>query len=190
MKDRDKTYNMVVTAVLAGVICVLGPFSIPLGPEPVTLTNLALYFAIYIIGARKTFISYFVYFIIGLAGLPVFSGFMNGPEKLLGPTGGYTVGFFATIAVGGIVVDAFKDSKIRLGRVICFLGLCLGTALCYACGTLWYYFSSGVKLLEAVIICVPVYIPGDIIKILAAVWFAPVICKRLEKANLTADTDG
>ena len=84
MRSRLSVRKMAVTAVMAAVICVLGPLSIPIGPVPVSLTNLAIYIAAYVLGAFQGTLSLLIYLLIGLAGLPVFSGFAGGPEKLFG----------------------------------------------------------------------------------------------------------
>ena len=54
--DRMKM-NLAVTAMMAAVICVLAPFSIPIGPVPVSLTSLVIYFYIFVFGWRMTAVS-------------------------------------------------------------------------------------------------------------------------------------
>ena len=57
----------------------LGPLSIPIGLVPVSLTNLAILFALYVLGMKKGTLSCILYLLIGLIGLPVFSGFSSAP---------------------------------------------------------------------------------------------------------------
>ena len=85
-----QTKTIAQVGLMAALICVMGPFSIPLpiSPVPISLTNLAVYFVIYAIGMKKGTLAYLVYLLIGFAGLPVFSAFTGGAGKLLGPTGG------------------------------------------------------------------------------------------------------
>ena len=99
----DKTKTMVIIGVMAAVTCILGPLSlaIPVSPVPISLTNLAVYFAVYVLGMKKGTISYLIYLLIGLIGLPVFSAFTGGPAKLFGPTGGYLIGFAFMAAICG-----------------------------------------------------------------------------------------
>lgn len=61
-------------------------------PVPISLTNLAIYISLYLLGWKRGTISYLIYLLIGLVGIPVFSGFTGGPAKLAGPTGGYIIG--------------------------------------------------------------------------------------------------
>jgi biotin transporter BioY len=60
---------------MAAVTCILAPLSIPIGPVPISFTNLAIYLSLYLLGWKKGTISYLIYLLIGLVGLPVFSGF-------------------------------------------------------------------------------------------------------------------
>ena len=99
MNTKTKTtskftiYQIAMIAVMTAVTCVLAPLSIPIGPVPISLTNLVIYFSLYILGTKKGTISYVIYLLIGLVGIPVFSSFTGGPGKLFGPTGGYLIGF-------------------------------------------------------------------------------------------------
>ena len=80
---KTNTYAMAVTALMTAVTCILAPMSIPIGPVPISLTNFAIYLSLYLLDWKKGTLSYFVYLLIGFAGLPVFSGFTGGIGKLL-----------------------------------------------------------------------------------------------------------
>ena len=81
---RSKTYEITITALMTAVTCILAPMSIPIGPVPISFTNLAIYLSLYLLGWKRGTISYLIYLLIGLVGLPVFSGFTGGPAKLAG----------------------------------------------------------------------------------------------------------
>ena len=85
---KTSTYAMVVTALMAAVTCILAPLSVPIGPVPISLTNFAIYLSLYLLDWKKGTLSYLIYLLLGLVGLPVFSGFTGGLAKLAGPTGG------------------------------------------------------------------------------------------------------
>ena len=70
---KMNTYQLTLIGVMTAVTCILGPLSLPIGIVPISLTNLAIYFAIYVLGRKRGTISYIVYLFIGLIGLPVFS---------------------------------------------------------------------------------------------------------------------
>ena len=88
-----KVYFMSVTALMAAVTCVLAPLSIPIGPVPISLTNLAIYLSLYLLGWKWGSVSYLVYLLIGMVGVPVFSGFTGGVGKLAGATGDISQAF-------------------------------------------------------------------------------------------------
>lgn len=65
-KTRNKVYPLAMTAVMAAVICVLGPLSIPVGPVPISFTNFAIYITLYVLGWKRGTVSYLVYVLIGM----------------------------------------------------------------------------------------------------------------------------
>ena len=78
VNTTSKTKTITIIGVMTAITCILGPLSIPLpfSPVPISLTNLAIYFTIYVLGMKKGTISYLVYLLIGFIGLPVFSAFV------------------------------------------------------------------------------------------------------------------
>lgn len=80
--QKNKTYALAMTALMAAVTCVLAPMAIPIGPVPISLTNLAIYLSLYLLGWKWGTASYVVYMLIGMVGVPVFSGFTGGLGKL------------------------------------------------------------------------------------------------------------
>ena len=177
-QKSSKVYKMVMVAIMAAVICVLSPFSIPIGPVPISFANLAILFALYLLGWKMGTCSLLVYIVIGMIGVPVFSGFTGGFAILLGPTGGYIVGYIPMAIISGLAIDK-TDNKI-----LQFLGMVLGLAVCYALGTAWFCHEAGAGLHKALGACVIPFIPGDLIKIVIAMFLGPVIRKALVKANL------
>lgn len=170
----NQTYIMVSTALMTAVICVLAPLSVPIGPVPISFTNLAIYLALYLLGWKQGTISYFLYLLIGFAGLPVFSGFTGGVAKLVGPTGGYIVGFIPMAIIAGIVIDRFQKRWIQ------YLGMIVGTAICYALGTAWFCIQANYTVSAALAVCVIPFIPADLIKMLIAMTIGPEIRQRMK----------
>lgn len=166
--------KMTSIALMTAVICILAPLSIPIGPVPVSFTNLAVYLALYLIGTKSATISYIIYYLLGLVGLPVFSGFTGGFAKAVGPTGGCLIGFIFMAIIGGIFIEKFKDSKIMQ-----MVGMILGTIVVYAMGTLWFSFVTESTLLESFMICVAPFIIVDLIKMVIAMFVGTAIRKRL-----------
>ncbi len=175
---NHKIYTMTMTAAMTAVICVLAPMALPVGPVPITLVNLAMYLALYLLGGKLGSLSCLLYVLIGLAGMPVFAGFTGGPGKLLGPTGGYIVGYVVMAVVSGLFIDRCRS------RVLHYLGMTLGTALCYVLGTLWYCVSMDSGVEAALALCVIPFIPGDLVKMALAVSVGPMLRSRLKKTGL------
>ncbi len=179
MKNKSNIYPMAIVGVMAAVMCILGPLSIPIGVIPISFTNLAIYFALYALGIKKGTISYIIYMLIGFVGIPVFSGFTGGASKLVGPTGGYIIGFIFMALIAGFFIDKFFDK-----RYLCFIGMVLGTAVCYVFGTIWLSYQAKISAAAALAAGVIPFIPGDLAKILIAAYAGPQIRRQLIKANL------
>lgn len=177
--NRMSTRQLTLIGVMTAVTCVLGPLSLPIGLVPISLTNLAIYFAVYILGRKRGTISFMVYLLIGLIGLPVFSGFSGGFPKLAGPTGGYLIGFIFMAFISGIFIDKFQD-KIYM----CFLGMVLGTIVTYLFGTAWLAYVANMPFNKALTVGVLPFIPGDLVKMIIAALIGPQIRKRLKIAGL------
>ena len=76
-KRKISTKEMALVGMMAAVLCVVSPFSIPIpvSPVPLTLATFVLYLSLYTLGTKKALLSCLIYLLIGFAGLPVFSGF-------------------------------------------------------------------------------------------------------------------
>lgn len=175
-----KTTNLTLIALMTAVMCILGPLSIiiPISPVPITFTNLAIYFTVILLGWKKGTISYLVYLLIGFIGVPVFSFFTGGPAKLLGPTGGYLIGFIFLALIAGYFVDKYP------GKVYIYIvGMVLGMIVTYALGTGWLAFQANMTFEAALFAGVIPYLPGDIIKIIIAAIVGPGIKKQIVRAG-------
>lgn len=180
-KSRVSTSTLTMIGVMAAVTCILGPLSlnIPVSPVPISLTNLAIYFTLYILGMKRGTVSYVIYLLLGLVGLPVFSAFTSGPGKLLGPTGGYLIGFVFLAIIAGAFIDKWSNNM-----VLCFIGMVLGTAVCYLFGTVWLAYQAHLDFGAALAMGVIPFLPSDLVKIILAMILGPQIRKRLQKAGL------
>ena len=179
--STGKTKTMALIGVMAAVTCILGPLSlaIPISPVPISLTNLAVYFAIYVLGMKRGTISYCIYLLLGLVGLPVFSAFTGGAGKLFGPTGGYLIGFIFMALICGFFIEKW-EKKLYMHLI----GMVLGTAVCYFFGTVWLAFTAHMGFGAALAAGVIPFIPGDLAKIVIALIAGPVLRKQLKRAGL------
>ncbi len=178
-KSRVNVKDLVMIALSASVLCVCGPLAIKLpGLVPISLTNLVLYFLVYMIGTRRTAITFILYCLIGIAGMPVFSN-GGGIIQLIGPTGGFIVGFLPMIIVMGLFIDRHPEKK-----VLCVIVMEASTWIPYLLGTFWYVFSTKNTLAFAFTACVLPFLAEDLIKMIVAAIFGPSIRKRLRAANV------
>lgn len=163
---RISVREMTMIALVTAVICIIAPFSIPIpiSPIPITLALFALFLAGIILGKWKGVISAVLYLLLGMVGLPVFTGFTGGVQKLAGPTGGYLVGYIFLVFFIGLFVEKFPGKILMY-----FVGGILGIVACYAFGTVWFVIQYKVGFLEALTMCVFPYIPLDLVKLVCAV---------------------
>lgn len=184
-KSGFSVRQLAIIGVMTAVTCILAPFSIPIGPIPISLTNLVIYFSLYILGTKDGTISYLVYLLIGMIGLPVFSGFTGGPEKLIGPTGGYLIGFIPMAVIAGVFIKrSISMNNLWIGRILGMFGMILGTIIAYIFGTAWLAYQADMDFQAALWAGVIPFIPGDLIKMVLAVLAGPQIRKQLVRARL------
>lgn len=166
---------------MTAVICILAPLSlqIPVSPVPVSLGFLAIYFAVSVLGMKLGTLSVVIYILLGLAGLPVFTGFTGGPGKLFGPTGGYIIGYLFMAPICGFFIDKWGDKLL-----LSFAGMILGSAVCYLFGTVWLAYQGSYTFPQALAAGVLPFIPADLIKMVVAVTIGRQLRRRLHKAGL------
>lgn len=190
-KTAMDTRRLTLCAVMAAVMCVLAPISIPIGPISITGGTLAIYLTVYLLGGIWGTVSTLVYLLVGMVGLPVFSNYMGGISRLAGPTGGYLVGYIPMALLAGTVVELslrrFRGQGKKgaaLALALQFLGMVLATAVLYAFGTAWYCIQAGVDLQKALAACVIPFIPWDLIKMVVALVVGAPVRRGLERAGL------
>lgn len=161
---------------------------LPFTPVPITLQTFAVLLAGVVLGLRTGALSQALYVGIGLAGVPWFQGAGAGLGHLLGPTGGYLVGFVAAAAVVGWLTG--RSSRFRrLPALLVVLGF--GNLLIYAVGLPWLYgWVAAVQgyppgLLELLTLGLFPFVLGDLVKLGGAAAVARVITPR-EAVGATA----
>lgn len=167
--------GMVFTAIMAALICISAPFTIPLpSAVPLSLATFAIYLTGTLLGRAKGTAAVAVYILLGLVGIPVFSGFMGGFAVIAGPTGGYIIGYLPCVFLTGLFADIFG------GRVFASaIGMVLGTLVLYIIGTVWFVLFSGADVVTAFMGCVVPFLAGDAVKITAAVLISVPLKKKL-----------
>ena len=166
---------------MAALLCIAGPLTVPVGPVPLSLATFAVYLSGAILGWKRGTTAVAIYLLIGLAGVPVFSAFSGGFQKLAGVTGGYLISYLFCALITGL---GAADPLYRKKSSVLFLVLRMiaGTVVLYAFGTAWFVVQTGRTVGAALTLCVLPFLAGDAVKIAAAVMIAPAVCKALRKA--------
>lgn len=181
-------YSLVSIGVMAALTSILSILQIPIGPVPVTLSVLAILLCVYVLGATGGTAAVFIYLLLGLAGLPVLAGGTAGPAKLLGPTGGFMIGYIPFALISGLLID-LATSKEALPKMTSLLlqigGMVLGLLVLYIFGTVWFLFryAESTTFSAALKLCVIPFIPFDLLKILLAYFLGGTLRKRLMRAG-------
>lgn len=153
-------------------------FYFPFTPVPVTGQVFAVLFAGILLGRYYGGISQLIYLSVGLIGVPWFQGMNGGIAYILGPTGGYLIGFvFASFFIGHIV-DKYLKSRTFLGMIV--LVSFSTFILIYIPGMIWFYVWSGfsIEFIDVFFICVFPFVFIDLFKTLAASGIAALITPK------------
>ncbi len=180
MSKTFSVQKMAIIALMTAVLCILAPISIPvfISPVPISLGVLAIYLTAYVLSPLDATISVIIFILLGTFGLPVFSGYSGGLSKLVGPTGGYIIGFLFTVYISSLFIHMKK------GIIFDVIGMITGLALCYILGTIWFSYQQGKGFIASLLLCVVPFLIGDAIKIIVAVILGTQLNKRLAHLDL------
>lgn len=154
-----------LTAVAARV-------QVPMFPVPMTLQTAVVLLSGILLGPVAGAASQALYLSMGLSGLPVFAGAVSGFAYLLGPTGGYLVGFVAGAAVAGLLAGPANRSLSRL-----VLAATSGTVVIFALGASWLALGLGAQLTpsEALAAGILPFLPAAAAKLILVVTLVRVL---------------
>ena len=163
--------RMTVYASLMAALTAAGAYlAIPIGPVPIVLQNLFIFLSGLLLGPGWGTASVGIYLLAGILGLPVFAGGVGGIGRFAGPTGGYLLGFLPAVCIIGFISDVSKTNVVRdLLAMIC------GSLIIYACGLSWLKILTGMTLGKALAVGMYPFLPGDALKIAAAVPIAKAL---------------
>ena len=159
---------MVLCSLLAALTAICAWIAIPLPGISFTMQTFAVLLTLGLLGGRWGSVSILLYLLLGIVGLPVFSGFRGGAAALLDPTGGFLWGF----PVCGLVYLAVE----KLGRLPAMVA---GMAACYVCGSWWFSIYAGVSMTAAAMACVLPWLIPDGIKLALAYTMAKRIGRNI-----------
>ncbi len=161
----NKTSEMTKMALMVAMNCISAYLILPLpfSMSPIALQTMIVNLTGYVLNTKQAFMTMLVYLLVGLAGVPVFTGGSAGPGKLFGPTGGYLFGFLLT----AVFLAYFKGEKYSFKRYA-LLGCIVGIPLIYAPGVVQLKLVTGMAWDKALMTGAVPFIPLDIVKCLAA----------------------
>ena len=161
-----KLKDIVFIALFTALITVCAQISIPT-TLPFTMQTFAIFLTCALLRDKRCFFAVGIYVLMGVLGLPVFSGFKGGMGVIASATGGYILGF---LVIPIVMVTFFKLFKFNVFALIG--SMVLGLSLCYILGSVWFalvYTSESLSFWEILKLCVIPYLLADSVKILLAV---------------------
>ena len=162
-----KIRNMALCGLFAALLAICAWIAIPVGDIAITMQTFGIFLTLGVLGGKRGSVTIALYLLLGIVGLPVFSGFQGGFGALLGASGGYIAGFLATGLIYWLITALGRQKEpTRL------LGMVIGMLCGYILGSLWFYFgylprgsmSFSVVLLK----CVVPYLLPDTAKLITA----------------------
>ena len=154
--------NIAAVSMCTAFIIISSWLSVPFSVN-FTLQTFSIFIICFLFDFKIAFSSIVVYMMIGIIGVPVFSGFGAGISAIVAPTGGFLLSFL----LFPFVIKLF-NFKSNLALRIFSMFVCM--LICYTLGTLWYYFgysaANEMDIIGILSICVFPFIIPDIVKIL------------------------
>lgn len=172
----SKDVRLIAYAAMMAALTAAGAFiAIPIGPVPIVLQNFFVFLTGLVLGRRWGMAAIFVYLLAGTLGLPVFAGGKGGIGHVLGPTGGYLLGYLPAVFIIGLISE-----KGRQRPVIDMFGLLCGAFVVYACGVPWLKMVTGMPFQKALAVGMIPFLVGDGLKVLAALPAAKALRPLIE----------
>ncbi|MCE5090059.1 biotin transporter BioY [Staphylococcus devriesei] len=158
------TRNLVYTALMTAIICVLGlvpSIPLPIMPVPIVLQNIGIFLAGIILGRKYGALSVIVFLLLAATGLPVLSGGRGGIGVFAGPSAGFLFLYPVVAYLIGLVRDRYLD---RINFTILFVAtLVVGILLLDVVGTIIMGFIIHIPVSKAIVLSLT-FMPGDIVK--------------------------
>ena len=167
----NKVQRIAIIAIAAAFMAISSQLTIPLPLVPLTLQTLSVGIIATVLKPVDSLFSILVYLVLGAIGLPVFAGGAAGFGVILGPTGGFLIGFLIQAQQVAQLCKLAPVIKSTSGKITLFiLANIIGTIWCLAMGTVWLSIAGGLSLQAGFKAgFLPFIIPGLVKAILAAI---------------------
>ena len=174
-KHRRVIYDLILTALMTAVLAVLSQISIPTPfGIPLTLQTFAVALLAYVLGWNYGLFAVGLYLVIGAIGVPVFANFKGGLAALIGPTGGFLIGFLLMALCLGLT------RRLKHPLFIILL-LAAGLALCHLFGIIWFSIVSARPFIDAFLLGSAPYLVKDILSVILAFFISAGVNRALSK---------
>lgn len=141
LKMKLTTKDLVLIPLFSALVAVGAFLKIPIGVIPVSLQFVFVMLAAFILGAKRGSLAVLIYVLLGLAGLPIFTG-GGGPQYILSPSFGYLLGMILAAFVTGTIAEKTRRRTLWQNFLAAFLGL----LIVYALGVAWLYLIKNIYL--------------------------------------------
>ncbi|MBD1381421.1 biotin transporter BioY [Bacillus sp. IB182487] len=170
---------MILCAMFAAVTAILAQLEIPLPIVPISGQTLAVGITATILGSRYGALAMVCYMALGAIGLPVFAEAKGGLAILIGPTGGYIIGFILAAYFTGLILE-----KTMHTFAMALVANVVGMIVTLICGTIQLKIVLSLSWPEAMAAGVYPFIVVGLIKAFLASWIGIEVRKRLIHARL------
>jgi biotin transport system substrate-specific component len=161
-----------IALIVSGALLIFVTAQVYIAIKPVPLTGQT--FGVLVVGgalgARRGFAAVALYILLGLVGLPFFAEGKGGSAVILGPTGGYIIGFMVAGAVVGRLAELGWDR--HLGGSLAMM--IVGSVVIYAIGLPWLSAVGGYSLQETIAFGLTPFRAWDAAKLAVAAGIFPV----------------
>ena len=174
--NRLHIVTMTKIALLVAILSISSYLVIPLPFTPLVLSLHTVMVNLIGLLLKPRYAAYtiLIYLIMGLIGMPIFSGGTAGPGKLFGPTGGFYFGFFFAV----IVISMLKGKKAHFIRYM-LVTIGAGLPIQHIFAILFMCFHNGFQITSAFFTVSLPFIAGDIVKCILASMLGAAINKVL-----------
>lgn len=171
-----RSESIAFSGLSIALLTVCSWISIPFGPVPFTLQTMMLAFIVVLFPPREALMSVLGYLLIGAIGVPVFSGMTGGLGIVMGPTGGFLIGFGVGTGLAALVSSLWKEPTGRLARSAREATFAAVVLLCsYVCGWVQFMAVTGMGPLAAFAVSIAPFIVLDVVKMAVGVSFAHML---------------
>lgn len=176
---RNKIVKQItLSAIYVALLAIFSWISIP-STIPFTLQTLMIFIICYTLDCKNAICVIIIYLLLGLVGVPVFSSFNSGLSALLGPSGGFLIGFIPMILIISLLIKNNKENDKITSIIYKVLVSFLGLLICYIIGLIWFMFiyKAPYDVTSALFKVILPFIIPDTIKMIIAL----IVSKKIKQ---------